>query len=62
MNALHTTIDGRQWHEYAVDYDTPEGQFRTSIFAVSHEHAQLMLADLKATATVAGQIVHRERA
>jgi hypothetical protein len=59
-----TYIDphGRVWRPFAVDYETSDGTFRFEIMAISHLHAEEMLADIKNSAKVTGEIVHTEDA
>ena len=49
---LSLVIDGLTWRLYEIEYKTPDGTFATHIYAISFEHAQLMLDDLKATGRV----------
>lgn len=52
-----TDAQGRVWHPYAIEYDTPDGAFSTYIYAISDEHAQMMCADLRESARVTGQVI-----
>lgn len=55
-----TNIDsGKIWRTYAVDYETPDGSFSVYIKALSLEHAELLLCDLKETGVVIGEVVER---
>ena len=47
----------REWKLYSVLYEGVDGQYGTYISAVSFEHAQLMLQDLKDTGQIFGEIV-----
>lgn len=49
-------VDGRTWRLFAFSYQTTDGAFTGSLYALSHEHALLMLEELKATATLDGEI------
>ncbi len=49
--------NGMIWHEFSVEFETLEGLFSFSIFALSAEHASYMLEELKETAHVSGQVV-----
>lgn len=53
---LMTVVDGRTWHLFTVEFDTADGLFTTYIYALSHEHAELMCAELRIGAKVAGQL------
>ena len=45
------------WKEYLVDFDTQEGTFTVSIYALSFEHASYRLEELKATGRLVGELV-----
>ena len=51
------TVNGRVWNLYDVQYDTPDGKYSTYIYALSFEHAHMMLADLKESGRLGGQVV-----
>jgi hypothetical protein len=55
-------VDGRDWHLFDIEFQTADGKFGTYIYALSHEHAELMLSELKETARVSGQVCGFERA
>lgn len=63
MNTPNTYVDpaGRVWRRYLMAWDSADGQFVTYIWAISLEHAQLMLVDLKETARIEGKIVAEGR-
>lgn len=50
-------VDGRQWHLFTFDYQTPDGIFSGYLHAISPEHAAEMLMDMKANATLSGQMI-----
>ncbi len=52
-------IEGRTWHLFAIDFDGPDGEFSVYIRALSFEHAELMLQDLKETGAVSGRVIAR---
>ncbi|EIU4992725.1 hypothetical protein MMK62_003542 [Pseudomonas aeruginosa] len=54
---LSVWVDGRQWNLFTFDYDTPDGKFSGYLHAISPEHAAEMLMDMKANATMAGQMI-----
>jgi hypothetical protein len=54
INAQH--IEGRDWKLYAMEYDTPDGTFGFRIRAISMEHAAAMLADIRATGRLLGEV------
>lgn len=49
---LEVFVDGVVWSLYAVDFKTADGTFSAYLHAVSDEHAQSILTDLKETAAV----------
>jgi hypothetical protein len=54
--ALTAVVDGRTWRTFTCSYDTPDGTFTFKIMALSMEHAAAMLADLKETARLDGEL------
>lgn len=64
---LHTPPDytdakGRTWKPYLVSYQSDgacgeEADFSVTIYAVSPEHAALVVQDLRHSATLSGQLV-----
>ncbi len=50
-------VDGRDWHLFDIEYQTADGRFSFYIYALSHEHAAMMLDELKQTARVTGQVM-----
>lgn len=53
---IRCEVDGRTWRLYDVTYETPDGRFSVYISALSFDHAQLMLDDLKASGKVSGEV------
>lgn len=51
--------DGRRWLPFAVQWEADNRVFAFEVWAISHEHAVLMLSDLISTARIAGRVVHR---
>ena len=51
---------GRTWRRYLLTWSGPDGQFVTDLWALSREHAELVLADLKLTARIEGQVVEEQ--
>jgi hypothetical protein len=49
-------VDGRTWNLFSVDYDTPDGKFSFYIYALSSEHASMIVEEIRATARVSGQV------
>jgi hypothetical protein len=57
IEPVEATRPDIKWMPYAIHFDTPEGTFQCSIHAISFEHAELMLQELKDTARVVGEIL-----
>lgn len=53
---LVARVNGRDWFLYGVDFKTHDGTFSTYIYAISDEHAQMVVQELRETATLAGRI------
>ena len=57
---LRTVVDGRTWHLYSYEYQSPDGVFVGYLHALSMEHAAALLCDMKDSAELAGEIVSFE--
>ena len=57
---LRTVVDGRKWHLYSYEYQSPDGVFVGYLHALSMEHAAALLCDMKDSAKLAGKIVSVE--
>lgn len=58
MEAEKPYNDGRHdWHKYAAEFTSTDGRFAFNIYAISDEHAQMMLQDLKETAVIVGRTI-----
>jgi hypothetical protein len=51
---LEIKVDGRTWRLFPCSFDTADGKFGFTLYALSLEHAAAMLAELKATAVLDG--------
>lgn len=49
-------VDGKEWRTYCCSYDTADGTFAFNIMALSHEHALMMMDELKQSARVDGEL------
>lgn len=58
----YTDYRGYSWDEYSIKFESPEGTFTTSIFAISFEHAELQLQAIKETGKIVGKLVSRTKA
>ena len=47
---------GLEWRLFAIEFDSPDGDFTVTVWAISHDHAQLQLDALKETGKLLGQI------
>ncbi|WP_314408830.1 hypothetical protein [Pseudomonas kuykendallii] len=54
---MSCVVNGRLWNLYTFQYKTPDGEFCGYLHAVSDEHAAALLADMKETAELKGQII-----
>jgi len=48
-------VDGREWKEFLLEFDGPDGTFGFSIMAISHDHAVELCEDMKKTVRVLGE-------
>lgn len=53
---LRVQVDGRTWRLFAYEYETVDGKFQGYLHALSHYHAQMLIAEMKDTAKLSGQI------
>lgn len=58
---LSATINGTEWRLYSIEFDTCDGLFSSFLYAVSDEHAGVILEDLKSTGRVAYALVGVQR-
>lgn len=52
---------GREWKLFLIDFTTADGEFSTYIYALSFEHANYLVEELRNSARVAGQIESSRR-
>ena len=45
-------VNGLQWQLFPVDFKTEEGTFSVYLYAISREHAAVVLLELKETAVL----------
>jgi hypothetical protein len=50
-------VNGVDWHLFDIQFETPDGTYSVYMYAISDEHARLMLADLKLNGKVTGQVL-----
>lgn len=46
----------RKWDVYGIEFESPDGVYMVTLYAISLEHAHLQLQALKETGKVMGQI------
>ena len=51
---------GGGWHLFTYHYATQDGEFSGYLYALDMGHAEQLLAELKATAVLEGQMVQAE--
>ena len=54
---LSCTVNGLEWSLYSFSFTTPDGWFSSHLYAISDDHARMLLEDLKTTAKLDGQVV-----
>ena len=54
---MSCVVDGRTWNLFTFDFYTPDGIFSSYFYAISEEHAAALLADMKGTAELKGQMI-----
>jgi len=52
--------EGNVWKPFVVGYETSEGPRLTFVYAISAEHAQLVIEDLRSSARLVGEVVERK--
>lgn len=50
-------VNGRTWYLFSIDYDTADGKFATYIYALSLEHAQMIVQEMRQSSRVGGQVL-----
>lgn len=53
---LSPVVDGIKWRLYPIEFNTVDGKFSAYFYAISDEHAQALLDDLKGNAIVGSPI------
>jgi hypothetical protein len=48
-----------KWDLYSVEFESPDGKFSISIYAISDEHAQLQVDAIRETAALVGRVESR---
>ncbi len=61
-NPMAVRVGNVDWVPFSVDFDTDEGPFSFTLYAVDWVHAMARLEDLKATARIGGEIQALRRA
>lgn len=50
-------IKGKDWFPFTILFNSPDGNFCFTIWAISYEHAVLQCEAVRETAEVAGQLI-----
>lgn len=53
---LRVVERGTEWRLYSVEWTGPDGTFSTYIYAISDEHAALVISELRAGARLVGRV------
>jgi hypothetical protein len=53
---LQCKVNGVDWFLYMFEYKTADGTFSAHFYAISDEHAQLVMQELKETAELKGRL------
>lgn len=53
---LSCEVNGRRWELFGCEYESPDGKFAFYIYALSRDHAEMLLTELKQTARVLGKL------
>lgn len=56
QNPLTVNIAGVPWNLYGAEWAGADGRFGFYFYAISDEHAQLVLQEIKETAVLTGRI------
>lgn len=56
MDVEPVLVNGRLWRRFLCSFKSADGTFGFEIMALSNDHALMMLAELKATATLDGEL------
>lgn len=54
---LAVIVGGVKWNLFSADYTTPDGTYSFYFYAISFDHASLILHDIKETAVLSGQVI-----
>lgn len=54
---LSSQVNGHTWNLYSFDYESPDGRPSGYFYATSHEHAAILLTELKESAVLVGQVM-----
>lgn len=52
--------NGVKWYPFNLSFKSDEGVFEVTLYAVSFEHAECLLEDLKSTGKIVSQTIARE--
>ena len=52
-----TDEKGFEWKPYSIEFESADGTFCFEIWAISFEHAELLIQDIRQTAKLSGEII-----
>jgi hypothetical protein len=52
--------EGKVWKPYLMGYETENAKFISIFYAISKEHAALVIQDIKDSAILVGEVVRKE--
>jgi hypothetical protein len=53
---LECDVSGKRWYLYSFEYTTGDGRFSSHFYAISDEHAHIVMQELKETAVLSGRV------
>lgn len=58
---LTVIVDGREWRLFTLRYTTPDGDFEVYLHALSWDHANIILQDIRESGRISGKVVGASR-
>jgi hypothetical protein len=55
MSDKSCVVNGIRWYKYLFEFKTADGTFGSHFYAISDEHAAMMLEEMKETAKLLGR-------
>lgn len=54
---LRCTVDGREWRLFTASYKADNGAYALEFYAISMEHAAMVVQDIRDSLTLDGELV-----